>query len=179
MDPNQVERDPRGVMRCRQCGFAYNLQPGEVAAETESGLLAVEAAVAGTPPHTWSSRPEPTVWSVNAYAAHLDQAATVITSRVVAIASQDHPFLPYWEQDEAIESIDGDAISAEQSIARLRPTVERFVSAIRQLPAEAWDRVGRHERAGDVRLTEIAHDMPHELHHHAQDIRTVGQAVAP
>lgn len=178
MDPTQVERDEHGVMRCHQCGFAYNLDAESVAAESEEGLLAVEAAVREAPEDIRSTRPEPRVWSVNAYTAHLKSAATVISSRVAAILAQDRPALAYYDQDEEAEASNTDAIPAGESAAALRPVVERFVSVVRLLPAEAWDRVGLHERAGEVRLSEIAHDMPHELRHHAQDIRSVGRRVS-
>jgi hypothetical protein len=177
MDPSQVERDVHGVMHCRQCGFAYNLNQESVAAESEEGLREVEVALDGVPEAVRTERPEPSVWSVNAYAAHLDQAASVVAGRVAAIATQDRPQLSYHDQDAAVQEIDGDHVPADQSLTRLRGTVERFARAVRALPAEAWERVGIHERAGEVRLSEIAHDMPHELRHHAQDIRTVGEAL--
>ena len=39
-------------------------------------------------------RPQPDVWSVNAYVAHLPDAARIISERVQAIAAQENPWLP-------------------------------------------------------------------------------------
>lgn len=177
MDPKQVQRDPRGVLRCRECGFAYELEPRGVASETESGLSAVEAAVDETPVALLSRRPAPDVWSVNAYAAHLEQAAEVIAARVTAIAVQDVPLLPNHDQDAAVEAANGDTVPAQRSLERLRPTVQAFIAAIRRLPPDAWERIGVHSAAGEVRLADVAHDMPHELQHHAQDIRYVHRSL--
>src|SRR5207302_511617 len=84
-----------------------DLDPAGVASESEKGLLAVQREVAQVPDDLRSRRPEPSVWSVNAYAAHLDQAAGVISGRVVAIASEDRPLLQNHDQDAGVERVQG------------------------------------------------------------------------
>lgn len=165
-------------MQCRQCGFSYDLTRDEVADASTAGLEAVGTALRAVPVAARSRRPSPAVWSVNAYTSHLADAAGVILSRVRTIAEEDRPFLPYHDQDEAAAAADTDAIPADRSLERLRPAVEEFVIYLRSLPAAAWDRTAVHERAGQIRLRDIAHDMPHELHHHAADIGRVGNTTA-
>jgi len=177
MDPSQVTRDERGVMLCRECGFSYNLEPGEIVRRSAGGLTVVREAVAGVPEAYRHLRPSAMVWSVNAYTAHLADAAAVILGRVHAIAEQDRPPLPYHDQDRAVEDGRGDEQPADASLIRLSETVTSFRDAINHLAPAQWDRVGIHARAGEVRLREIAHDMPHELEHHAVDIRRVGEEV--
>jgi hypothetical protein len=177
MDPTQVIRDENGVMRCRECGFSYNLAPEEIASRSGSGLAAVQEALATVPTAKRALRPSPQVWSVNAYAAHLADAAVVITERVRAITEQDRPPLPYHDQDQAVEEGHADEQPADASLIRLEGSVAGFRTLTARLAPEAWDRVGVHARAGDVTLREVAHDMPHELEHHAMDIRRVGEQV--
>jgi len=178
MDPSQVSRDESGVMRCRECGFGYNLAPGEIAERSRSGVGAVRAAIAGVPEASRHRRPSPGVWSVNAYVAHLADAAGVIRDRVRAIMELDRPALPYHDQDRAVEEGNADEQSADVSLRRLEDAVAGFQRLIMPLAPEQWDRVGVHERAGEVTLREIAHDIPHELEHHAMDIRRVGAFVS-
>jgi hypothetical protein len=177
MDPSQVIRDQNGVMRCRECGFGYNLSPEEIESRSGRGVAAVQEAVAGVPASHRSRRPSPAVWSVNAYTAHLADAAAVITGRVHAITKQDRPPLPYHDQDRAVEDGRADEQPADASLHRLQETVASFRTFISGLLPEQWDRVGVHARAGDVTLREIAHDLPHELEHHTMDIRKVGEQV--
>ncbi|HLJ69050.1 MAG TPA: DinB family protein [Chloroflexota bacterium] len=177
MDPTQVVRDDDGVMRCRDCGFRYELDPAAIGQQTATGLEAAVAALAGVPDSIRALRPAPRVWSVNAYASHLADAAGVIHQRVVAIAEQERPYLPYHDQDEAVATGDADLAPASESTERLRRNVEAFQTYTAAIPPSAWDRVGVHQRAGEVRLRDIAQDMPHELHHHARDIRTVGDQI--
>jgi hypothetical protein len=174
MDPAQVIRDDHGVMTCRVCGFRYSLTPNEIIDRSESGVTAARNAVAGVPEAYRRLRPAPTVWSVNAYAAHLADAASVITDRVHAIVDQDRPSLPYHDQDQAVNEGHADEHEADASLLRLEETVAAFRTLIMRLTPEQWDRVGVHERAGEVSLREIAHDLPHELEHHAMDMRRIG-----
>ena len=177
MDPEQVVRDERGVMRCRDCGFGYNLTPDEIVANSAAGLTAVRAALGDVPERVRGVRPSPAVWSVNAYVVHLAEAAAIITERVRAIASQERPFLPYYDQDRSIAEGRADEQPAEESLRQLEEAVPIFLELTRSLTPDQWDRVGIHARAGEVSLREVAHDMPHELNHHALDIHRIGSAV--
>lgn len=177
MDPNQVIRGHDGVLRCHQCGFEYTLSLHEIPDQAASGLEAVDAALAGVPEPDRGRRPSPDVWSVNAYMAHLADAAEVIDWRVTAIAAEDMPLLPNHDQDRAVEESRADEVPADASLDRLMKTVDGFRVRVQNLDPAAGQRVGVHSAAGEVRLSDIAHDMPHELHHHARDIRDVGEQV--
>jgi hypothetical protein len=174
MDPQQVVRGDDGIMRCTQCGFAYDLNAEETALRTKDGFDAFEFAVLAVPESVQSRRPSPNVWSVNAYSAHMAEAANVIYERVHNIAEQDRPELEWYDEDEAVQRGGYDSRPAVDSLEPLRASVTAFQRFLEALPPEAWDRVGIHTRAGEVRLSEIAQDMPHELHHHAEDVTRIG-----
>lgn len=176
MDPEQVARNRDGILTCRQCGFTYDLSPADLVLEMERGLQAVRDAVTAASPERLDRRPEPDVWSVNAYVAHLAVAAEVITGRVRLIAAEENPFLPYYQQDDAAAEDAYDRWPADASLRRLEETVQAFRQQVNGLGDDAWRRTGIHEEAGEVSLADIAHDMPHELLHHAEDIRRVGGA---
>jgi hypothetical protein len=171
MDPEQVVRTDDGAMRCRQCGFTYELPPEDLLEQVAVGMAEVRSAVASVPEKRRDARPSPEVWSVNAYVAHLADAAAVITERVRRIATEDNPSLAYHQQDDAADEGRYDEQPADRLLERLGGTVEEFVDYTRSLPPSAWSRTGVHALAGPVTLSEIAHDMAHELRHHAEDIR--------
>lgn len=174
MDPQQVVRGDDGVMRCKQCGFAYNLDSRETARLTRDGFDAFQFAVVAVPERLQPRRPAPDVWSVNAYAAHMAEAANVIYERVRNIVEQERPTLEWYDENEAVERGRYDDRPALESLEPLRESVAAFRRYLEVLPRGAWDRVGIHSRAGEVRLSEIAQDMPHELQHHAEDITRIG-----
>ncbi len=177
MDVNQVERDADGVFRCRECGFRYALAPAEIAAACEASLGDVVAAAGGVPTALRARRIAPPVWSPNAYCAHLADATELIEGRVRRIATEDRPLLPGYDQDEAAVAGRFDEVPMAASLPRIEAAVARFTALVRSLPEDAWSRAGVHEEAGDLRLRDIAHDMPHELTHHAGDLRRLAEEL--
>jgi DinB superfamily len=174
VDPQQVTRNSNGDMQCRQCGFRYNHSAHEVAELSKSGYESVREVVEATPPDRANVRPAPHVWSVNAYTAHLAEASGVVLSRVRLIATEDRPAIAWYDENESVERNRLDERETAASLVGLQSNVKEFAAYLRGLPDEAWERVGVHSRAGAVRLAEIAHDMAHELQHHADDIRAIG-----
>lgn len=173
MDPQQVTRGDDGVMRCTQCGFAYELDAAETARRAGDGFEAFQFAVIAVPEPRQAQRPAPAVWSVNAYTAHMAEAANVIYERVRNIVEQDRPTLEWYDENEAVERGNYDGRLAIESLEPLRETVTAFRHFLENLAPEAWNRVGIHSRAGEVRLSEIAQDMPHELEHHTDDVTRI------
>lgn len=178
MDVNQVERDGDGVFRCRECGFRYALSPAEIARTCALAVRDVLDAAAAVPDSVRARRTAPAVWSPNAYCAHLADASELIEGRVRRIALEDRPLLPGYDQDGAAVEGDFDSVPMSSSLPRITVAVAHFVSLLNGLPVEAWQRVGVHEEAGDVVLRDVAHDMPHELLHHAGDLRRIGAELS-
>jgi hypothetical protein len=177
MDPRQVVRDSDGAMHCPECGFRYDLDPQEVVAQSRSGLQEVDEALRTVPEAYRRVRPSPDVWSVNAYVSHLTDTVDVISWRVRAISQEERPHLPNHDQDQAVEDSHADERPADRSLEQLTHGVDAFCRLIEGYDPATWQRVGVHSRAGEVRLADAAQDMPHELHHHARDIRQVGERV--
>ena len=177
MDTRQVVRDDTGTLRCRECGFPYALSPLEVAARADRGLDAMREAVATVPVELRGRRPAPAVWSVNAYVAHLAEAAAVISGRIQAIIAHDRPPLASYDQDQTACAGRFDERPAHDSLIALGQTVDACTAEIRSLAPGSWERMGLHAEAGEVRLADIAHDLAHELEHHATDIHRVGADV--
>jgi hypothetical protein len=107
----------------------------------------------------------------------VERTVPVINHRIRAIAEEDRPSLPYHDENRAVAESQADSIPTGLSLDRLRRECASFQEYVRTLPDEAWDRVGVHERAGEIRLREVAHDFLHELLHHAMDIRRIGQQL--
>lgn len=174
MDPTQVVRDPDGSFRCRECGFRYALTREEIVRTCTDTVPAVRNAAQAVPDALRTRRTQPQVWSPNAYCAHLADAAELIEKRVRRIATEERPLLPGYDQDAAAEAGQFDEVPIDASLPRIEAAVVRFTTLLDGLDDTAWQRVGMHEEAGELRLRDIAHDMPHELTHHAGDLRRIG-----
>ncbi|HEX6506967.1 MAG TPA: DinB family protein [Chloroflexota bacterium] len=175
MDPTQVIRGDDGIFRCRQCGFSYDLDRVETAQRAADDFETFRTVVLESPEEIRGWRPAPEIWSINAYTAHMAEAANIIYERVRNIAEQDRPVLEYYDEQEAVERGHYDDRPAVESLEPLRESVEAFRRCLESLAPDDWDRVGIHSRAGEVRLSEIAQDMPHELEHHAEDITRIAR----
>lgn len=174
MDPTQVLRGDDGVFTCRDCGFRYALSGAEIARVCATTVGDVWAAALAIPESLRGRRTAPQVWSPNAYCAHLADAAELIEGRARRIVTEDRPLLHAYDQEEAAVRGRFDEVPMESSLPRIETAVARFVALVESLPEDAWQRVGGHEEAGELRLRELAHDMPHELTHHAGDLRRIG-----
>jgi hypothetical protein len=174
MDPVQVVRTDGGVMECRECGFRYNHTRAEIADLSEQHLARVGNALNATPHDARGVRLQPKLWSVNAYMAHLVEASGVVLERVQRVATEERPALAWFDENVSVERFGYDGYDADQSWRKLQPTVAEFAAFLRGLPDDAWERLGIHSTAGEVRMSEIAHDMAHELGHHADDIHAIG-----
>lgn len=177
MDPRQVHRGSDGIFRCRECGFRYALSGAEIIQTCTGASGKVRDSALALPERLRARRLEPAVWSPNAYCAHLAEASEVIEGRLRRIATEDRPFLRSYDQDAAAERGHFDDVPVEPSLRRIDDAVGRFVELIAALPEPAWQRVGVHEEAGDILFRDIAHDMPHELVHHAGDLRRLGREL--
>jgi DinB family protein len=174
VDPSQVIRDSNGAFRCRECGFRYALSAGEMVDVCTDTVVRFRQAALAIPTELRGRRTAPAVWSPNAYCAHMADAAELIESRVRRMATEERPFLAGYDQDQAAELGRFDERPVEPSLRRVDRAVAHFVALVSSLPGDGWQRIGAHEEAGDVKLRDIAHDMPHELTHHTADLQRIG-----
>ncbi len=176
MDPQYVVRGEDGILRCTQCGFVYDLDPLQTAEQAFSGYERFQFAVLAVPEARQAVHPSPGVWSVNEYAAHMEDVANLVYERVRNIAEQDGATLEWFDPDEVVERGRYNQRPAVESLEPLQVSVAAFKRYVEVLDPGVWNQVGNLENAGEVRLSEIAQDLAHELTHHTQDVE---RAIAP
>lgn len=182
VDPRQVRPDPDGILRCTQCGLAYELAPREAAAALREYGAALVAAVTETPEPGRDQRPDARTWSVNGYAAHAADVAGVLTARMRQVLDEDSPELDGYDEDRVARRGGFDDVPARESTVLL---VERVADAALVLDGVAtgddaerlWRRAGAHPSQGEVALWQVACDLVHELHHHTGDVVGVAGRV--
>lgn len=111
-------------------------------------------------------RPDPERFTIREVIAHLADWEPIWTERLKAIAEQDGPFLPGY--DEGQFAIDGDyahSVLSEQA-AKFRAGRGAMVRYAASVPPEAWGRRGRHGEIGPMTFADLvtlvlAHDGYH------------------
>jgi len=114
--------------------------------------------------------PAPGRWSISMVFAHLaDVEVHGFMSRFTAIASQDHPFLPSYDQLALFRS---DArFDGLVELQRFTEERTRTLEWLKSLGASVTARQGRHQDLGDVTFAELLHEFAfHDLGHIRQVI---------
>ncbi|MGD0299886.1 MAG: DinB family protein [Bryobacteraceae bacterium] len=115
-------------------------------------------------------QPRPDRWSISMVLAHLaDVEVKGFLSRFQAIAAEDHPFLPFYDQL---------ALFRERSQFDGRAELIRFASLrvdtlawLEAAPADASERTGRHQQLGVISFGQLLNEFAfHDLGHIRQVI---------
>jgi hypothetical protein len=140
------------------------MQPQAIAALKQTpGFLRDLLAAAAKEQMDW--RPAPDRWSITMVLAHLaDVEVKGFGQRFWAIAEQDSPFLPAYEQ-LALFAAGAEFDGAEQ----LEIFAERRKQSLvwlHSLPASVMERTGRHEELGTVTFGQLLNEFAlHDLGH--------------
>ncbi len=115
-------------------------------------------------------RPSPDRWSISMVLAHLaDVEVHGFTSRFTAIASQDDPLLPVYDQMALFQEekrFDGRA-----ELAAFEHMRRETLAWLNQLPSSVEMRTGRHEQLGVISFGQLLHELAfHDLGHIRQVI---------
>jgi len=168
--PYMREFGARGLVR--QPAWATELMSGYWAARPEINLrlfaqtpaaiadFLLEATQDGL---DW--QPAPERFSITMVLAHLaDVEIHTVMNRIRAVAEQENPVLPAYDQEALFRS--GKTFRAREELERFAERRTETIGYLRLLPASAMQRTGRHEELGTVRLEEILNEcMFHDLGH--------------
>lgn len=114
-------------------------------------------------------RPDPKRFTLREAVCHLADWEPLWLGRISAIAEQDNPFLPGYDEGQfAIDNDYAHAHAAEQ-LERFVAGRQKLADYIAALPAAAWNRSGVHEEAGPLLLGDlVALILGHDGYHARQ-----------
>ncbi len=115
-------------------------------------------------------RPSPDRWSISMVLAHLaDVDRNSMISRFHAIAEQNNPLLPVYDQLQLFHS--GKKFDGLQELASFGLERRKMLSWLETVPASIGSRTGRHEQLGVITFTELLNEfLFHDLGHIRQVI---------
>jgi uncharacterized damage-inducible protein DinB len=131
----------------------------------ESAEGELRALVAGLSDAQMNHPPLPTEWSVRDVLSHLLFTEQLLAERVRLLLTEDDPDLA----GAAVWTYSADPRPAGELLDAYAEIRGRTLAALRALPAEAWERSGRHSEFGRVTVRQQAsYFAKHERHHFPQ-----------
>ena len=112
-------------------------------------------------------------WGVVEVLAHLRDWEGIFLDRARAIAEQDHPYLPAY--DDELWPIERDYRSEEplRTLERFGELRQALVTYLAGLPPEAWSRVGNHGMYGEITLHWLTNHMIEHDRKHLDQVRDI------
>ncbi len=115
-------------------------------------------------------QPSPDRWSISMVLAHLaDVERKALMSRLRAIAEQNDPLLPVYDQLQLFRS--GKKFDGLQELASFEQERRQMLTWFETVPASVGSRTGRHQQLGVITFTELLNEfLFHDLGHIRQVI---------
>ncbi len=163
----------RGVDRCAGCGFTYDLDEADAAAEGIRAGTAALADLVEAGGEVVTRRSSPERWSPLEYACHVRDVLLVQRERVLRARREEAPTFAPMGRDERVVH-DGYAEQAAADVARqLRDAALLFGGVLDRLGPDDWDRtvVYNYPSPWERSLRWVAVHTVHEVRHHLGDAR--------
>jgi hypothetical protein len=147
------------------------------------GARAVREATAGMSREQLLARPVPGKWSTLEVVCHLADFESILADRMKRVLAEDEPTLLGADETRFARALAYQERDLEEELALIAHTRAQMVRILRTLPAEAWQRVGRHNERGPLTLDELfaitTHHIPHHLAFVAEKRRALGLSRGP
>ncbi len=109
-------------------------------------------------------------WSIQEVVLHLSDAEAAFSDRIRRIIAEDNPVLMAWDENRFAERLAYKEQSAEDAVTLFSLGRKQLVKVLRGLPAEAFERTGRHSERGEQSLKVVLGFAVWHLDHHLKFI---------
>ncbi len=132
-------------------------------------LVAVSITGAAGAELDWA--PDPSKWSIRKVVAHLADSEIVACTRFRHVIAEENPKLEAYDQNAWAEKLDYDRRKTSQALESFRRMRAENYELLKELPAEAFDRVGIHAERGPETLKQILLRNAEHAESHAAQLR--------
>ena len=115
--------------------------------------------------------PQSGKWSIRQIVAHLADAEIVGTMRLRQVIAESEPTLQAFEQDAWVKNLDYTKRKPSQSLETFRRIRAENYELLKDLPEEAFSRIGNHSERGRITLLQILRGYAEHAENHATQLR--------
>ncbi|MFC7620604.1 DinB family protein [Microlunatus sp. GCM10028923] len=115
-------------------------------------------------------RPRPDVWSPLEYGAHVRDVYQLFDARLALMLVEDEPTFANWDQNESAITGDYASQDPDRVAAELATAAEAFVTRMRGLSEDQYQRVGRRSDGAEFTVTTFCQYFLHDVVHHLWDV---------
>ncbi len=127
-------------------------------------------AIQGLQPEDLLAFPVPGTWSIQQIVLHLADTELVMAERMKRVIAEEKPALQSFDENKWSQNLHYHDQSAQDAATMVELTRKQMARVLRQLPDDAFDRIGTHNQAGPQRLREIIERATRHLDHHLKFI---------
>lgn len=120
-------------------------------------------------------RPQPGVWSVLEYGAHVRDVHRVFGERLQQMLTDDEPRFANWDQDEAAR--EGDYAGQDPAVVaeQLMDAADEIATIYEKVPPDAWGRRGTRSNGDVFSIESLGRYHLHDVVHHLWDVRSAAK----
>ena len=132
-----------------------------------AGPAALRQAIQGMTPAQLNAAPIPGKWSTRQVICHIADFEPVYADRIKRVIAEDEPLLMSGDPDQFAAKLAYDQRDLEIELQLIEVVRRHLASILRTLPAETFQRAGKHSRDGlltiETLLTRITGHIPHHV----------------
>jgi hypothetical protein len=163
---------------CPSCALGYaSLDVAAAVAGIRAVPQDVAARVGAVPEPAVRRRPEPAVWSVLEYAAHVRDVYATFLVRLHRARTEDHPTLDPMFGDLRAERLRYDELPVDAVLHELALAAAGFCAEVADTADHEWGRPVRRLPGEDRTALWLVRHAMHEGVHHVRDIERVAALV--
>jgi hypothetical protein len=142
--------------------------PSELIDAYLAGPPALRQAVRGLSAEQFRARPVPGKWSTLEVVCHLADFDPILADRMKRVIAEDRPTLLGADENRFAAALAYHDRDPEEELTIIERTRSQMGRILRELPAEAWARVGVHNERGPRTLEELLTIATKHIPHHVQ-----------
>jgi uncharacterized damage-inducible protein DinB len=142
-----------------------------------AGPKTLRQAVAGMNREQILARPVPGKWSTLEVVCHLADFDPIIADRMKRVIAEDKPALLGADEKRFASALRYQDRDLEEELTIIERTRGQMARILRQLPAEAWQRVGQHNERGPLTLEQLVNSATNHIPHHVKFIHEKRKAL--
>jgi hypothetical protein len=135
------------------------------------GAELVAVSITGAAGSEMDFVPESGKWSIRQIMAHLADSEMVGTMRMRQVIAENEPKLEAFDQDAWVKNLDYGRRKPSQSLETFRRTRSENYELLKDLPEEAFSRVGNHSERGRITLMQMLRGYAEHAESHATQLR--------